>query len=689
MPDTGSDGQKLLYYRSVPAVPCRPTRREHLAVGLLLLLVLVLHLWAIHFGLDPLDEGYFLYTSSRVFAGEIPYRDFSTPYTPAFFYLNALVFKLFGLEVVNLRLAMLVPRLGVLVLTYLLGRRIMPAPFALLPAFVLLADDPSPGVWESHPAWWAIFLAVLSVWCVCRYRERGRFGWWVAAGLAAAASFAFKQNLGLFSAAGLVALALAEEAALPGLRGPAWLERIGVPLPSRLAGLIRRSTGPAALVGLLLGATWGMRAHPDPGMLLVLAAPFAALALERLRRRGCADAGLPGASVGRPAATRARLGVVLASFVLVNLPWIAALTLAIGAGQTPYGAFVGAIDSAGYYYQLEPPRPGAIPLLGLVILLPAGLWALFRPWPWLLRLGVVGGMLALGVGLAAELFAQAPEVDPRPARANLLLSVDAAQNLILYLPALAFWAALGLLLTNRIPSPSRFYLCWYLLAGSLLLLNQFPRFDETHLPHSAPVLYVVGGYVLWRLHQVLARGLGSGLFGHAKRAALLLALLGLPLAAVLPMVEARRSQLLVREDGGPLRFRTAQYEWLDLPGVNVYDLPFFAEKWRRLNEYFRDYSQPGERIFVYPAAPLLYYLVDRPNASRFAHLLPGLLTPDDERETIQRLETMPVRFVIWDTFGADFWERPSAYQMLEDYIWATYDPVASIGGFEVLRRRGT
>jgi hypothetical protein len=123
--------------------------------------------------------------------------------------------------------------------------------------------------------------------------------------------------------------------------------------------------------------------------------------------------------------------------------------------------------------------------------------------------------------------------------------------------------------------------------------------------------------------------------------------------------------------------------------VNVYEQVFYGEKWRGLRDYFRDHSEPGERIFVYPAAPLLYYLVDRPNAGRFAHVLPGLMTPDDERDTIRRLETMPVRFVIWDTFGAELWEHPSAYPTLEDYIWDNYDPVASIGAFEVLRKHGT
>ena len=672
------------------SLSCRPTRTERAAVGLFFALLVLLHLWGVRYRLDTLDEGYFVYNSSRVFAGEIPYRDFSTPYTPAFFYLNALVFKLFGLEIVAMRLAMLVPRIGVLLLAFVLGRRVMPPAFALVPAFVVLLDDWAPGVWESHPAWWSSFLALVSVWCVCRYRERGVFGWWVAACLVAGASFAFKQNIGIFISAALVTLALSEARALPGVWAPGVLDRFRLPLPPRLAELARRLAGPAALLALCFGATWGMRAHLNAAVFAMLALPFAALAVERVRRPAYDATGeveLMAAAPPGPAATRARLGALAAAFALVNLPWLAALTLVLGPSETPYAAFVGAIDTAGYYFPLEPPRSSAALLVGLVSLAPAGLWVASRPWSLAARLGLLAVVAALAAVLIGALFALAGEVHPRLLRAWVLVTVDASWNLILYLPSLAFWTGFGLLATGRVPPRERFYLRWYLLAGSLLLLNQYPRMDEPHLPYSAPLLYVVGAYVLWRLYRALTRGLGLGRLGRLQRVAMFLALLGLPLIGVWPTVEVRRSDLVIRQEGSLLELAPPRYEWLDLPGVNVYELEDFAEKWRRLHAYFRDHSAPGERIFVYPAAPLLYYLVDRPNGSRFAHLLPGLLSPSDERETIRRLETVPVRYVIWDTFGQRYWIRPGTYQTLETYIWEWYEPVESVGGFEVLRRR--
>jgi len=66
-----------------------PGRAERACLGLFLLFSLGLYVWAAHYRLDALDEGYFISASWRVLAGDLPYRDFSTPYTPAFFYLNA------------------------------------------------------------------------------------------------------------------------------------------------------------------------------------------------------------------------------------------------------------------------------------------------------------------------------------------------------------------------------------------------------------------------------------------------------------------------------------------------------------------------------------------------------------------------------------------------------------------------
>src|SRR5687768_6217483 len=71
------------------ALPLARCRAEHLAVALVAVLVLAAHVWAGQFGIDPVDEGYFLSLADRVHQGALPYRDFDTYYTPGVFYLYA------------------------------------------------------------------------------------------------------------------------------------------------------------------------------------------------------------------------------------------------------------------------------------------------------------------------------------------------------------------------------------------------------------------------------------------------------------------------------------------------------------------------------------------------------------------------------------------------------------------------
>jgi hypothetical protein len=326
-------------------------------------------------------------------------------------------------------------------------------------------------------------------------------------------------------------------------------------------------------------------------------------------------------------------------------------------------------------------------VLGMVGLAPVATGALLGPWPRWLRAGAGLGALALAAGCVKELLRPAPEVEPRILRAIALLSIQAMTNLILYLPSVAFWTACGLLLSGRAPACLRFTLRWYLLAGSLLLLNQYPRMDETHILFSGPLLWIVGAYGLWRLFAAATRHLGPGPNRPVGRAAMYVALLGLPLAALWPTLELRREDLLVRQSGAPLSLATPHYVPLDLPGATVEEIDTIAWKFRTLAAYFREHSRPGERIFIYPAAPLIYYLVDRPNATRFNHVFPGLLSEADEQETIELLGSVPATYVIWDSFGAEYWGQPGIYRRLTDYIWDNYDPVESIGGFEVMRRR--
>ncbi|MDQ3703017.1 MAG: hypothetical protein M3442_19155, partial [Chloroflexota bacterium] len=62
------------------------------------------------YGFDLLEEGYFLAHARRVQLGGLPYRDFSTPYTPGVFYLYAWLMDWVGIDQIALREVQIVGR---------------------------------------------------------------------------------------------------------------------------------------------------------------------------------------------------------------------------------------------------------------------------------------------------------------------------------------------------------------------------------------------------------------------------------------------------------------------------------------------------------------------------------------------------------------------------------------------------
>jgi hypothetical protein len=104
-------------------------------------------------------------------------------------------------------------------------------------------------------------------------------------------------------------------------------------------------------------------------------------------------------------------------------------------------------------------------------------------------------------------------------------------------------------------------------------------------------------------------------------------------------------------------------------------------------ELLRNHSEPGEPIFAYPAIPGIYYLADRPNATRFNHLFAGMASPADEEEMVRQLER--VQWVVWDDEGVYTWVRPEDNAPVMTYLREHFGTSQKIGPYVVLRRGGT
>src|SRR5438270_189464 len=123
--------------------------------------------------MDP-DEGIVLQGAHRILAGQLPYRDFFTFYTPGSFYLTAALFRIFGDSILVARSALVFFGAAFVVITYALVRRTCSNTIALLTAALVLTTALPYRFLVLHN-WDSTFWACLGVYCAVRWLED--YGW--------------------------------------------------------------------------------------------------------------------------------------------------------------------------------------------------------------------------------------------------------------------------------------------------------------------------------------------------------------------------------------------------------------------------------------------------------------------------------------------------------------------------------
>ncbi|MFN8524962.1 MAG: hypothetical protein U0821_17850 [Chloroflexota bacterium] len=638
--------------------------RETLAVAAACLGLLGLYVWSTKYWLDLSDEGYFVYLSSRVLNGDLPYRDFDTYYTPGVFYLYSATMWLFGVTVMPVRILLAVVRVATAALTYRLCRRLVPWPYAWVPFLLVALVEPSPVFPEPHPAWFGMLFTLLTMEMLAHHESSGRRVWIVAAGAAAGLTFAFKQNVGAFAALGVGAYVLLGPRSAPG----GWAVRaaaLGYSLLLPVAALVLIWPAINALV-------FAVFVIP-----LAVTVALAALARPRTGRGAVLSDGL-GSVLGD--------GVVAAAaFFLTTLAWLGPLATALGLSATPFGLFVGAVNQNGLILPLEPLPPGAT-LAGLT-----ATWLCVVVW----AVGCAGrrggprattvlawAVLISGVLLVTPVrysvrdpIVEDPELYPWLTFLDLTFGTS-----YLYLPAISAMAACvfgGISLWRGAVPP---FLVSYLLMGSLAALAMYPRVDLLHAMFAGVPLFVVGAYAMSRVERLLVGGRGV-----AIRTGVFVALLIFPVAATLPHLHWRVVTVLWPDPRSAVQ---PPYVAVGLPRAPVIMPRNSADSVREAVEYVQRRSDRSEYFFVYPVAPLFNFLADRPNPTRFDHFIPGALTHEDMAEVVRDLERRKPRYVLWDHNGAEYWKTYPTNAPISDYIWRCYRQVTSFTPYLILERIG-
>jgi hypothetical protein len=208
---------------------------------------------------------------------------------------------------------------------------------------------------------------------------------------------------------------------------------------------------------------------------------------------------------------------------------------------------------------------------------------------------------------------------------------------------------------------------WYLLFGTLAALNMYPRIDPLHALVSSPPALVAGAGAL-------------ALLCGARRmaAAGLVVAIAIVVAAVAPQALWRYATLATAGDYVPLGIAPRASPILVPEQV--------GQDTSGVVDFVVAGTPAGKPLFVYPAAPLLNFLADRPNPTRFDHFLPGTLSQADLELTIGELELSKSRFVVWDHRGVVVWQTDPANRLLSDYLFRCYRQVAAFGLYLVLER---
>ncbi|MDQ3808869.1 MAG: hypothetical protein M3336_01110, partial [Chloroflexota bacterium] len=230
-------------------------------------------------GIDEVDEGYFAQLAMRIVAGQLPYREFESLYTPGLHYVHAALFVLLGGPyLLAPRALSVVFRAAVAALLYVIARPLVRRPlWAALPGlFLLVGLDPAPDLWEPHPGWPSTLCALLAAWSLS---HRPTTPWLLGAGVAAASAFAFKQNTGAYILAALLVRGFPrpKQMVLPALAFSAVTAAWIIPLLAAIDGQVSL-LAPFVGGGLNLAA---LHADPEPTIMIPLLCLAAGLALAR------------------------------------------------------------------------------------------------------------------------------------------------------------------------------------------------------------------------------------------------------------------------------------------------------------------------------------------------------------------------------------------------------------------------
>ena len=161
----------------------------------LIYIALLAYFWSFcEYGLNIWDEGGYANGTLRTLNGEKALVDFNpNGYLPGRYWYGMLFFKLFGVDIQSLRIGVLLFTPAMVIMIYSMGRKIMPAGFALLAALFMLS---APSMYYNR---FYTFFVILNLYCLTNVVEKRNLASLFGLGAAIFLSSFFKFEVTLFS----------------------------------------------------------------------------------------------------------------------------------------------------------------------------------------------------------------------------------------------------------------------------------------------------------------------------------------------------------------------------------------------------------------------------------------------------------------------------------------------------------
>jgi hypothetical protein len=143
-------------------------------------------------GWVPHDDGMLAQTGERVLNGQLPHRDFDDVYTGGLSYLNAAAFKMFGVNLMSLRIMLLIFFAMWVPAVYFCASRFA-KPIAAGLVTLLSVAWSVPNYPAGMPSWYSLFFATFGIAALLEYLDTRATRWLFAAGLCGGLSCLIKS----------------------------------------------------------------------------------------------------------------------------------------------------------------------------------------------------------------------------------------------------------------------------------------------------------------------------------------------------------------------------------------------------------------------------------------------------------------------------------------------------------------